>query len=127
MDSKQTIEHLTQFFCYPLHVASALNQLSIADFKRIYQAHGFKRWPYNKYKNKTTSQMSAFQEFQINAPKVIAKQKKTIQKKVQKPKSNFDKEFENFCNNLNTDDSEVVNLFQNYLNEEEPLFSPVVL
>jgi hypothetical protein len=124
MNSQQTIEHLSQYFCQPLHIAAALNKLSISDFKRIYQAHGIQRWPYNKFRNQKTSTMSGFQNFQINAPAPIVKQKKTILKKTtvapQKPvEFFFDEEFENFCKDLNNDSE--ISLFESYL-IEEPLF-----
>jgi hypothetical protein len=129
MNSKQTLEHLSQYFCHPLHVAAALNKLSISDFKRIYQAHGIHRWPYNKYRNKTPSSLSGFQDFQLNTPTPVVKQKKTILKQTpiaQKPEeSKFNLEFEMFCNNLENSGNN--DLIYNYLVEEEALFLPVNL
>jgi hypothetical protein len=76
MNSEPTMEHLSLYFCHPLHIAAALNKMSISDLKRIYQKHGIKRWPYNKYKSKSIPMMEGFQEFQLTFDAPTSTQKK---------------------------------------------------
>jgi hypothetical protein len=76
MNPEPTMEHLSLYFCHPLHIAAALNKMSISDLKRIYQKHGIKRWPYNKYKSKSIPMMEGFQEFQLTFDTPTSTQKK---------------------------------------------------
>jgi hypothetical protein len=76
MNPEPTMEQLSLYFCHPLHIAAALNKMSISDLKRIYQKHGIKRWPYNKFKSKSIPMMEGFQEFQLTSDTPTSSQKK---------------------------------------------------
>jgi hypothetical protein len=132
MNSSKTIEHLTEYFCHPLHVAAALNGMSITDFKKVYMAHGIKRWPYNKYRTKTSPKLeSGFQDFQItHIQREKPEQKKpssnypnTKQKLAISIKNEYGSDFEEFCNSLN---NEINKSFEKNFSEV-PLFNPVIL
>jgi hypothetical protein len=127
MESKTaTVEQLSKFFCQPLHIAAALNKMSIADFKKFYNSHGIKRWPHNKHKNKssTSVNMKGFQDFQIiSIPKYLMN---TPQPDVEAPKSKPtpedekqtpDSEFEAFCKNLDYECS-VRDAFEDYFSDD---------
>jgi hypothetical protein len=79
-----TKEELSQYYNHPLHVAAALNNMSVTDFKKMYKSFGINRWPYNKYKNKYTS-VGGFQDFHVepfvHPPKHF--QKKKIKKETE--------------------------------------------
>jgi hypothetical protein len=142
METKNTtVEQLSKFFCQPLHIAAALNKMSIADFKKYYNAHGIKRWPHNKHKNKSSSSgnMKGFQDFQIvSTPKYLPKflphqeedcfqntlttpkqKHPALKEKIEDPPT--DSEFEAFCKNLDFESS-VRNEFEDYFCNDESLF-----
>jgi hypothetical protein len=94
-----TTESIVKYYEHPLHIAAALNNMSVSDFKKLYKSFGIKRWPYNKYKNKYTS-VGGFQDFQVN---IVPQSSPKPEKKKKIKKKKIEKETETI-NNFDFDD-----------------------
>jgi hypothetical protein len=106
-----TIEEVARYYVHPLHVAAALNHMSICDFKKIYHSLGIKRWPYHKNKKEQVS-VGGFLNFQmviaVSPPKPKCSPKKksgSTKNNNPKPVKSLDLEIDNIHENLEFDDA----------------------
>jgi hypothetical protein len=130
-----SLAQLTKFFCHPLQVAAVLNGMSICEFKKIYQKHGIKRWPYNKYKSKNTLKtLNGFQDFFLVEKNLQNKKDQNKKQSCSKceqrsppqgEENQNDPGFEKFFSNSDQE-SEITESFERNC-PESPLFNPVIL
>jgi hypothetical protein len=102
-----TIEEVARYYVHPLHVAAALNHMSVCDFKKIYHSLGIKRWPYHNNKKEQVS-VDGFLNFQmvifVSPPKPKKKSGSTKNNNP-KPVKSLDLEIDDIHENLEFDDA----------------------
>jgi hypothetical protein len=111
-----TVEKVVAYYKHPLHVAAALNRMSVCDFKKLYKALGIKRWPYHKTR-KNQSNVGGFLDFKLlpsnGEPQITQKKNPNKKKDSKNVEKSLDLEIYSDCVNLEFDDvvNEMVEMY----------------